>query len=203
MFGLGKKKNGINAEGYAINLVTLTFSMKNSFIQVWNSYRHIADVEPISTGDKEIFKFFAFYSSLNCGLKQYNKIEEDELRNVFSTFCTYKYVDSLESCGFNLPQGFSLESHKKMIIDLTNQFTRYSKDHPKESIFEELMSFFLFEMKGLIRSEQNTEFCKKTYPFFESLHREGWDVIKQSRSYPILDDSFIYAIEKMLTKLPE
>ena len=41
IFGFGKKK--VSAYKYAINLVTLSLTMKNQFAAFWNSIRHKAE----------------------------------------------------------------------------------------------------------------------------------------------------------------
>lgn len=204
MFGFGKKKNeAMLAEKYAINMVTLSISMKHSFVQIWNSYRHIADLEAISVEDKDMFNFFAYYNSINCREKVFHKIDEKEISYVFSGFCDYLYVDSFKSLDMNLPSDFSLESHTEMILDISNQFANYSKNNPKESLFEELSRFFMYQLKGLPQLEQHEQFCSEIYPHFESLHHEGWGVIKASKSYPVVNDSIVDAYKAIKTRLPE
>lgn len=204
MFGFGKKKNeAMLAEKYAINMVTLSISMKNSFVQIWNSYRHIADLDVISVEDKDMFNFFAFYNSISCREKVFHKIDEKEISYLFSGFCDYLYVDSFKSLDMNLPSDFSLKAHTEMMLGISSQFANYSKNNPKNSLFEELTGFFMYQLKGLPQLERHEQFCSEIYPHFESLHHEGWGVIKGSKSYPVVNDSLVDAYNAIKARLPE
>tara|TARA_B110000090_G_C13305077_1_gene417321 strand:- start:387 stop:1001 length:615 start_codon:yes stop_codon:yes gene_type:complete len=203
MFGFGKKKNeAMLAEKYAVNMVTLSISMKNSFVQIWNSYRHIADLEAISIEDRDMFNFFAFYNTISCREKVFHKIDDKEISYMFSGFCDYLYVDSFKSLGMNLPSEFSLKSHTEVLLDISKQFTNYSKNNPKDSLFEELTMFFVYHLKELPQLEQHERFCSEIYPHFESLHNEGWGVIKASKSYPVVTDSLLETYNSIKNRLP-
>ena len=177
--------------------------MKHSFVQIWNSYRHIADLDPIAVSDDDLFYFFANYNFLCCQQKVYNKIDDDEVRSVFQGHCMYSYADSHKSLDIELPEDFSLKAYNDKNIQLMNQISSYSGANRKESIFEELIMFFMYEMKSLSHSEECEQFCSEVYLHFESLHNEGWAVIKNSSSYPVVTDSLLDAFQGMKLRLPE
>ena len=62
MFGFGKKKEGMHI--FFLQTVAASHSMRKTFCSIWNSYRHIANLEPLPPGDKEVIKFFDMYNKL-------------------------------------------------------------------------------------------------------------------------------------------
>ena len=72
MFGFGKKK--VSAHLYAANLISISFAMRNTFVTIWNSYRHIANADALDETDGELIKFFHLYSNLSCSARGHHKL---------------------------------------------------------------------------------------------------------------------------------
>ena len=206
MFGFGKKKrDAMLAEHYAINMVTLSISMKNTLVQMWNSYRHLADLEPLEETDKELFEFFALYNFTCCAVIQFNKLNnhtKDEL-NFFNGLCVRMYPDSTRMLDIPLPEDFSLQAHIARVLVLHSEFAAYGIKNPKPTIFEELIYFFVYEMKSLSVSSETDKFCAEITPQFQSIHRDGWDVIQNSSSFPVIESSTLETIRSIESRLPE
>jgi len=206
MFGFGKeKRNTMLAERYAINMVTLSISMKNTLVRIWNSYRHLADLEPLEETDKQLFEFFALYNFTCCAVTQFNKLDnhsKDEL-NFFNGLCVRMYPDSTRTLGISLPEDFSLKAHIARVPVLHSEFVAYGIKNPKPTIFEELIYFFVYEMKFLSASSETDKFCAEITPQFQSVHKDGWDTIRNSSSHPVFESSAFETIRSIESRLPE
>ena len=77
LFGFGKKK--VSAYKYAINLVTLSLTMKNQFAAFWNSIRHKAELDVLDEDDPDLVLLFDVYNNLHCQLRDHHKLEDQYL----------------------------------------------------------------------------------------------------------------------------
>ena len=186
IFGFGKKK--VSAYKYAINLVTLSLTMKNQFAAFWNSIRHKAELDVLDEDDPDLVLLFDVYNNLHCQLRDHHKLEDQYEIGAFGGMARVMYSDLYVENNPDL-KNFDINKFFNKSKDANNSFGEFSNANPEGSIFL-VMCYFFMSLKGIEykENEKYETFAAELSELFELASMEGWTIIRDSKEVPVLDD---------------
>lgn len=186
IFGFGKKK--VSAYKYAINLVTLSLTMKNQFAAFWNSIRHKAELDVLDEDDPDLVLLFDIYNNLHCQLRDHHKLEDQYEIGAFGGMARVMYSDLYVENNPDL-KNFDINKFFNKSKDANNSFGEFSNANPEGSILL-VMCYFFMSLKGIEykENEKYEAFVVELAVLFELASLEGWTIIRDSKEVPILDD---------------
>jgi hypothetical protein len=187
MFGFGKKKEGMHI--FFLQTVAASHSMRKTFCSIWNSYRHIAHLEPLPPGDKEVIKFFDMYNKLYTSnlLNEFNIASRSNPQ--IQTLPFLMYFSSMQDAINEEPgehetdeiknfSNFSLAEYKTYSKSLVEDWGSYSQQFlPYKEYAEELyglIRFFTLEMRKIQNNPSIDEFLTIVTKEFKNVHKETW-----------------------------
>jgi sugar phosphate isomerase/epimerase len=186
IFGFGKKK--VSAYKYAINLVTLSLTMKNQFASFWNSIRHKAELDVLDENDPDLVLLFDTYNMFHIQLKDFCKLEEKNEIGAFGGIARVMYSDLYIESNPDL-ENFDINKFFKKSTNTFNEFHKFLNANPDGS-FLLVMCYFFMSLKD-IKYEENEKymaFAEELSELFELASKEGWAIIRDSKEAPYLDD---------------
>ncbi len=187
MFGFGKKKQGLHI--FFLQTVSASHSMRKSFCSIWNSYRHIADIEPLQSGDKELIKFFDLYNKLYTSNLLAEFRAESRTDPQIQTLPFLMYFSSMQDAINDDPdeyeadeienfKNFSLTEYKSYSKNLVDDWGIYLKQFlPYKEYADELygfIKFFILKMKKIQNNPAIEDFIIRVNKEFKQIHIETW-----------------------------
>jgi len=186
MFGFGKKK--VSAYKYAINLVTLSLTMKNQFASFWNSIRHKADLDVLDNDDPDLVLLFDVYNQMLCQLRDHNKLDDQNKIGAFGGIVRVMYIDLYVESNSEL-ENFDINKFFNKSKDIFNTFQEFLNAN-SEGSFLLIMCCFFMSLKDIKykENEKYEAFVLELGELFELASIEGWAIVRDSKEVPVLDD---------------
>ena len=220
MFGFGKQKS---LHLLFLQTVAASHSSRVNFQQIWNSHRHVADIEPINRGDEDLIRMFDVYNRLMnaMGMNQrglggdpiaqtlpimmYFSLMKDAYAGDDSAFEDFSFKPDQDEK--NIFTNFNFTSYMPIGKHLTERYMAFLKNYQPFAAFGDetiaILRFFLFEIKKLNEDIPGMEeFISLVMSDFKKLHIEIWkNQISWQDEYPLNRETnnYFHMIKSELT----